>query len=323
MREPTGTPTTTRTTRTEAGTLFVSLQIFGSVLLPLIVIVVLAHLLGRVTQIDYRPLARASFYLFNPCLAFVAMATTVVTPQLLGRLVLFKTVVYLLVAFLAYVLAGRLNLSMPARSALILAAASGNSGNLGLPVNEYAFGQAGLALAVICYVTDNITINSVGVYIAARGHTSVKQAVLQVFRNPAAYAVPLGLMVNWSGWTVPVPLMRSLEMMSRAAVPSMLVVLGLELAVLPLARRDWAGVGVASVLRLLVAPLLGLALAIPLGLTGLARQVGVLQVAMPTAVTASIIAARFETEPNLVAGSVMVSSLASLITITGLLTFMS
>ena len=43
---------------------------------------------------------------------------------------------------------------------------------------------------------------------------------------------------------------------------------------------------------------------------------------MPAAVTANIIASRYDTEPNLVAGSVLVSSLLSLVTITILLSLM-
>jgi len=103
----------------------------------------------------------------------------------------------------------------------------------------------------------------------------------------------------------------------------MLTVLGLQLAVLPLDRRHWQLMGLASSLRLIAAPLLALALALPLGLTGLARQVGVVETAVPTAVMASIIAGRYDTEPNLVAGTIMVTSLASLVTVTLLLSWIS
>jgi predicted permease len=76
------------------------------------------------------------------------------------------------------------------------------------------------------------------------------------------------------------------------------------------------------VIRLVAAPLVALALVVPLGLTGLARQVGVLQVAVPTAVLTSIIAARYDADPRMVAGTVLVTSLASLVTVTALLSWM-
>jgi predicted permease len=298
-------------------------SIFVTVLLPLILIASLAYVLGRTSHLDPTPLARVTFYLFNPSLVFVTLANTTASQELLGRLALLKILVCVILVGLSLLVARRLRCSGPAASALALSAGFANSGNYGLSVSEYAFGQAGLALAVICYVTDNAMLNSLGVYLAARGRTSVRRAVLQVFLNPALYAVPLGLAAKRFGWAPPLPLERSLEMLSRAAVPTMLVVLGLQLAALPIDRSEWRLIGLSSLMRLGLAPLLAMALAIPLGLSGLARQVGVLQAAVPTAVTASIIASRFDSEPNQVAGSVLVTSVASLITVTALLSWMA
>jgi predicted permease len=298
-------------------------RIFVDVLLPLILIAGVSYILGRCTHLDAGPLARVTFYLFNPSLVFVTLATTTASQQLMGRLALLKVLVCVILILFSLVAARRLRCSGPAGSALALSAAFANSGNFGLSVSEYAFGQAGLALAVICYVTDNAMINSLGVYLAARGRASVRHSVLQVFLNPALYAVPLGLVAKRFGWVLPLPLERPLEMLGRAAVPTMLVVLGLQLAALPVDRRHWRLIGLATFLRLAVAPLLALVLAIPLGLSGLARQVGVLEVAVPTAVTASIIASRYDAEPNQVAGSVLVSSLLSLVTVTALLSWMA
>jgi predicted permease len=264
-----------------------------------------------------------TFYILNPCLVFVNLSTTTVAPELLGRLALLKILFYVLMVPAAWALADRLKLSATTRSAFLLAVAFANSGNFGLPVNEYAFGKDALALALICFITDNLMVNSLGVFLAARGRANGRYALGQVFGNPALYAIFLGLAVNRLGWMVPVPLARGLDMASRAAAPAMLVVLGLQLAMLPLHRRYWGLAGLASGLRLVVAPLIAAALTALLGLTGLARQVGILQSAVPSAVTASIIANRYDTETNLVAGAIFVSSLASLITVTVVLSLIS
>ncbi|PKO20520.1 MAG: hypothetical protein CVU38_19680 [Chloroflexi bacterium HGW-Chloroflexi-1] len=279
--------------------------------------------MGRFNRVNPSPIANVTFYLFNPSLVFVALAHSTVSLEMLGRLVLLKLLVYLALIPVARAFAVQLKLPASVASAFTLVVISANSGNFGLSVNEYAFGAAGLALAVICYVTDNLLINSVGVYLAARGRASARGALIQVFRNPAVYAAPLGIVANQLGWNPPLPLERALEMLSRAAVPTMLVVLGLQLAVLPLERRHWKLIGLAAALRLIAAPLLALALAAPLGLTGLARQVGVVEVAPPTAVMASIIAGRYDAEPNLVAGTIMFTSLVSLVTVTLLLSWIS
>lgn len=297
------------------------INIFGTVLLPLVLIATLAFMLGRFGRVNPQPLALASFYLFNPALAFVSLATTDVAPDLLGRLVVLKLVVLVLLVAVARWLAARLRLPGATSSAFVLTVAFANSGNYGLSVNEYAFGKAGLALAVICYVADNLTVNSVGVYFGARGRAGIREALLQVFRNPALYALVLGLATHELGWQVPLALWRGLESLSRAAVPTMLAVLGMQLAALPLERRHWRLIGLASLLRLVAAPALASLLVKPLGLSGLARQVGIVQCAPPTAVMASIVASRYDVEPAYVSGAVLVSSILSLITMTVLLSW--
>lgn len=111
-------------------------------------------------------------------------------------------------------------------------------------------------------------------------------------------------------------------MLSRATVPTMLIVLGMQLAALPFERGYWRLIGVTSALRLVVAPLITIVLTIPFGLIGVPRQVSVLEAAVPSAVMANIIASRYDAEPNLVAGSVLASSLLSLVTITLLLSLL-
>lgn len=297
------------------------LSIFSSVLLPLVFIAGLGFVLARYGGVKPRPLSQAAFFIFNPALAFVSFASTALAPELLGRLMLLKALVFLAMLPLAQWAASRLKLPAATSSAFVLAVLFANSGNYGLSVTEYAFGQPGLALAVICYVTDNMLANSVGVYIAARGRATVRQAALVMFRNPALYTVILGLATHQFGWQVPLPLWRSAESLSRAAVPTMLTVLGMQLAALPLARDHWRTVAAASFMRLIIAPAIAAALVIPLGLTGLPRQVAILETAVPTAVLTSIIASQYEAEPGLVASSILVSSLASLITVTALLTW--
>ncbi len=295
------------------------LSIFSTILLPLVLIAGLAFLLARFVKISPRPLSQVVFYLFSPALAFVSLASTTLAPELLGRLVLLKVLSFLVMWPLAQWMANRLRLPAGASSAFVLAVLFGNSGNYGLSVNEYAFGQPGLTLAVICYVADNMLVNSFGVYIAARGRASMRQALQSVFRNPALYAVILGLAVHQFGWQTPLPIWRGLESLSRAAVPAMLAVLGMQLATMQLARGHWRVVGMASVMRLILAPMLAFALVIPLGLTGLPRQVAIIETAVPTAVMTSIIASQYEAEPGLVASIVLVSSLVSLVTVTALL----
>lgn len=291
-------------------------NIFGTVLLPIVLIVGVGFAVGRLTRIDSRPLAVVVFYLFNPCLVFVSMAATPVSADLLGKLALQKMLVIVSLIIVANVVATALRLSPVLRGAFVLAVAFSNSGNFGLPVAEFAFGQAGLTLALICFMVDNLAVNSLGVYFAARGRASVKGALLQVAGNPALYALALGLLVHQMGWQMPLAINRATETLGRAAVPTMQTVLGIQLATLTLSPGHWKAIGWASGLSLVAAPLLAALFAVPLAISGLARQVGILQAAVPTAVSASIVATRYDSEPALVSGAVLVTSVLSLITVT-------
>jgi hypothetical protein len=292
------------------------LNIFGSVLLPIVLIVGAAYLFGRLTRQDSKPLALAVFYLFNPALVFITMASTPVGADLLGKLALVKLLVIVSLVFLANIVAAGLRLSPPLRSAFVLAVAFSNSGNFGLSVTEFAFGQAGLTLAVICFMADNLAVNSIGVYYAARGRASARESLLQVAKNPALYALFLGLLTHQLAVALPLPLERATATLGRAAVPVMQTVLGLQLATLTFTRTHLRAIGLASALSLIVAPLLAALYAIPFGVTGLARQVAILESAVPTAVSASIVATRYDAEPALVSGTVLVTSILSLVTVT-------
>jgi len=74
-----------------------------------------------------------------------------------------------------------------------------------------------------------------------------------------------------------------------------------------------------AILRLIVAPALAALLAGLVGLEGLARDVTVLESAMPTAVITTILATEFDSDPPFAALCVLVTTLASLLTLTILL----
>ncbi len=124
------------------------LTIFSTVLAPLLLVVGAAYALGRASRLDPAALARVTFYIFNPCLVFVNLAATTIAPELLGRLALLKLLFYALMVPAVYLLAGRLKLTGQVRSALLLSVVFANSGNFGLPVNEFAFGKEAVALAL-------------------------------------------------------------------------------------------------------------------------------------------------------------------------------
>jgi predicted permease len=112
-------------------------------------------------------------------------------------------------------------------------------------------------------------------------------------------------------------------LLAQATVPTMLVLLGIQMA----AIRSWPRarlrlVGIAVVLQLVAAPLAGLALAGLLGLTGPARQAAVTEAAMPAAVFGTILAVEYKLDTDLVSSVVVLSTLLSPLVLVPLIAFL-
>jgi malate permease and related proteins len=78
----------------------------------------------------------------------------------------------------------------------------------------------------------------------------------------------------------------------------------------------------SSLMRLVAAPLLAILLSKPFGLLGPARQAGILESGMPTAVLAAVLATEYDLEPSFITSVVFVTTFLSPFTLTPLLAFL-
>jgi predicted permease len=113
-------------------------------------------------------------------------------------------------------------------------------------------------------------------------------------------------------------LRKPIEWLSDAAIPAMMVVLGLQLSRAQLRGRIQP-ILVASGLRLVLSPLIAVVLAALLGMSGVVEQVSITQAGMPTAVIAGVLATEYKGESDFVIGTILVGTVVSLVTLTVLL----
>jgi predicted permease len=197
-------------------------------------------------------------------------------------------------------------MGLPARS-FLPALTFGNNGNLGLPLALFAFGEAGLGLAMAVFV-----FSAVFQFTVAPMFQSRAPALRTLVTTPVTYGALIGLVLMATDAALPMGLARGINMLGSVAIPLMLLALGYSLGGFRLAR-----VGRASMLgslRLLLGFGSALLAAELLGLEGLPRQVLLLQGAMPAAVFNYLLAARYQRDPEDVAGIVLVSSAVSVFT---------
>ncbi|GIV71304.1 AEC family transporter [Caldilinea sp.] len=287
-------------------------SVFASTVLPVFLVAGAGYALARFMSLEGRTLGRVVFYLASPALVFRSLYNMDISTTALMQVLMLVLGVYLVTGFAGWV-AG-LDQERQRRSALTIASAISNNGNMGLPITLFALGQAGLTIATIYYAISALLTNTLGVFIASSGSAPLGKALRQSLHAPVVYASLLGVILNRLAAPIPEPLYRALDLTAGAAIPMMLVLLGVQLRATPI-NREQRVIWRSMAIRLGLSPLAALALCALLGIDGLERQVMILQASMPTAVVATVLATEFVAAPHLVAAAVLFSTLASMATI--------
>ncbi len=293
-----------------------------NVVLPVFLVIGLAALAQTRLHLDISTLSKAVFYLFAPALVFDSLATSDVSGAEFGQITTVLLLTTLVLWALGIVTSRLLRLQGPTQAAFLAAILLMNAGNYGLSVSLFAFGEQGLARASLYFTISALISASLGVYLSARGHMTGRQALRQMIGVPLMYGAALGVVFNLTGLTVPEPLGKAIHLLGQASVPIMLSVLGVRLAETFRGKQGLShlpALGVVTITRLIVAPALAWLLAGAIGLQGLARDVTILESAMPTAVITTILATEYDSDPPFAAMAVLVTTVASLVTVTVLL----
>ncbi len=296
-------------------------QIFFDVILPVALVAILGGLVGHWRRVPVEPVSALVFYLFTPALIFHSMATTTLTAALSLRIVGVMVITFLAMYLTASLWSRAVRHEASWRAGFALAAVTPNWGNLGIPVARLAFGATGFDVAVVSFVVGALLAQTGSVAIASLARAPGTGALLQPLRYPAPYAAAAGIVVNALGISLPAVIETPVKTLSEAAIPVMLVVLGLQLrhAVGLSQVRDTA---VVSLGRLLIAPIVAWATATAIGLGGVERATLTLLAAMPTAVVATIIAQQLGAQPGFVTRVVVTTSVLSMVTLTALITLL-
>jgi hypothetical protein len=297
------------------------LQIFSADLLPVFAIAGVGFLLARFAAVQVRTASKLTFHALAPALVFNVLVTSTVSGIQFWRMVGFYVLVATSAAVMARVAAIPLRLDRRALSAFMLVVVCSNSGNYGLPVALLAFGREALAFASVYFVSSAMFSYTGGVLLAASGRRSLRSALIGLFRVPAFYGAMAAALTMSLGLQVPALVLRPIGMLSDAALPMMILVLGMQLERATIPDRPMV-VAVAVVVSLVLTPLAAIGIAHAIGLQGAALQAGVLQSAMPTAVMTTILALEFDALPEFVTSVVCVATLLSPVTVTLLIAYL-
>lgn len=183
-----------------------------------------------------------------------------------------------------------------------------NSGNMGIPLVLFAFGEQALQAAVVLFIIEMVLHFTVGFYILDH-----RTNPLRLLKMPMIQATILGLWCSSLQITLPEPLANTVKLLGQVSIPLLLFSLGVRL--LEVNFRDWklgvfgaiAGPAAGIACVLLVKPLLTL--------DSLQYAQLLIFAALPPAVMNVLVAEQYQQEPQRVASIVLLGNLASLLVI--------
>ncbi|GAA6164568.1 AEC family transporter [Pelagimonas sp. KU-00592-HH] len=244
---------------------------------------------------------RLAMTLAVPCLIFTALMKTEADLGALFNLTLASICAYAAVGVAGWVLFKALGMNLRTYLAPFI---FGNTGNLGIPLALFAFGQPGLERAVVLLAVSAVLSFTFGIWlVAGRG------SFLKILKEPMIGATLLGALFLWQGWETPRFLTNTLDLAGQMAIPMMLITLGVAVGRLSPGRVSTAIV--LSIIKLVVCAAIAWGIGLAFNLDDISFGVLVLQIATPVAVTAYLLAEKYGADSQSVAGFVVVSTLVS------------
>lgn len=277
----------------------------AAIVVPIFLVVLIGYLYGRKHAPDMEAANRINMDVFTP---FLILSVFAAQPLQLRELIPLS-------------IGGILVTLVPGLGALLVARMMGinwktfvppimfrNSGNMGLPLFLFTFGDAFMPAAVMLFIIENTLHFTVGLLML-----NPRTHLLKVLRNPMILAAIAGLAIAATGILLPDWLVRSLQLLGDIAVPLMLFSLGVRLV-----QLDFGGWRIGAITAV-VSPLLGLMVAWPLalwlGLSPTEQAMLILFGALPPAVLNYLVAERYNQQPEQVAAMVLFSNAASILVI--------
>ncbi len=305
-----------------------------SIISPLITVALLGYFCTRtkwLSKIQLDALSKFTFSISIPAFLFYQMAkadfSEQVSPQLFAA--------FYFPVLTCYSLAWLINFfffqNNPAKNSntnphnnsaasavFALGASYSNTIIVGLPVLLAALGEQVIGIIFLIVTFHSAMLFALTAAIAAKSSsqkfnwfTFIKQTI----NNPLIISILSGLIVNISGLTLPVFLQNSLALISKPAIALALFILGASLAFYQV-RKTITFITIASLAKLILLPsLVYFSSHYIFELDDFIITVLVILSACPTGVNAYLIAVNHKQHQETVAGTVVVSTLFSMLTI--------
>lgn len=274
-----------------------------SIIAPIFLIALFGYIYAVFERPNMQVINRMILQLLVPALVFSVMSAKDFQMAIYSDLALAALGVILFSGLAAYILSRLMGFEW---TTLVPPMMFFNWGNIGIPLIVFTFGPEALNAAVILFIVGNIVHFTLGITIM-RGRFDLKD----FFTTPVIIAFILGLLVNNLSLSIPEFVIKPIDMMGQAAIPLMLVSLGVRLQ-----SVRWNDMQIALIAAIF-GPLIGLLAAYGfanlIDLNELQTKQLLLFGALPPAVMNYMFAEQYDLEPEKVASIVLLSNLLSVV----------
>ena len=189
-----------------------------------------------------------------------------------------------------------------------------NAGFLGNPIAEGVYGPYGLLLASVFLIPVRTMMWSEGIAIFS-GTTDVKATMKKVATHPCILACGIGILMMLTGFRFPTVMDKTISYIGGCNTAMSMLIIGMILSNMNLRMMMDKTAWIYCLHRLVILPLIVYIVTGFLPVAPLVRGLVVLLTAMPAGATTSILAAKYEMEPEFATKLVIISTLLSLPTL--------
>ncbi len=276
-----------------------------AIIFPIFAIVLAGFLYARYRGTDMVAANRLNIEIFTPALIFSILSSEGFDLVQYADLAIGTAIVVLGTGLLVWPLTRLFNWPLPVFLPPMM---FNNSGNMGLPLALFAFGEKALPAAMIMFLVENTLHFSLGNGIVTKSFSPLK-----LLRMPMLVATFAGIAVSMTQFPIWSPLAKSIDLLGEICIPLMLFSLGVRMTGVNL--KDWQIGLTGAVLGPAVSVAIAIAILPWLNLSELETAQLIVFAALPPAVLNYLVAERYDIDPPRVAAIVLLGNLASVVVI--------
>jgi predicted permease len=206
-------------------------------IIPLYILIALGFIAGRWLDVNLPSMATIAIYILAPIVNFGAMAQMKFTPEYIALPIIFF-IGSSIIGIISYLSAKKIWKNNMA-NLIGMGSVTGNTMYFGLPVILALLGPEWVGVYALLNLGTFLNEVGLGYFFGARGHATLKGALMKVLKLPVVHAIWLGLLYNLSDFNLPQVFIRYWDYSIGAWVIIGMMIIGVALAKQSRLEIDW------------------------------------------------------------------------------------